>query len=579
LVLCTITALIAASDGSHADSAAALGRVLTVAVPFAVGVFSLSRPPGRRFGWVLLAVAVGVFLTTLAESGDEGLYSVGRVAIWFVEPTLIYLVLSFPSGRLPGRIDRALVVATLALVLTLYLPTALLMHDYPTPASFTSCESDCPANAFQVIDPEPAVVEDVVRPLREVLAMLLFAAATLRLTWRIRNSSRLMRLTLSPVLIVASARLVLFAAAFAVRRADPDAPALGPMTWLLALAIPAIAIGVLVGLLRWRLFVGEALQKLATRLHANLLPGELRLALAEAFEDPTLTLVYASSSQHGPWIDAEGRPASVPRDDATRAVTYVMDGDTRLAAIGHDVALRNQPHFTNAAASYALIALENERLSAEVRASLQELRRSRARMVATADRERQRIERDLHDGAQQHLVALRMRLELAEELVRQDPDRGRERIRAIGEELGDALDEIRDLARGVYPPMLADQGLGEALRSAAMQAPIATRVSAGGVGRHSADIESAVYFCCLEAVQNASKHAEGATLVTIELVETEDELSLTVRDNGGGFDPGGPPSGAGITNMTDRTSAVGGELEIESHPERGTEVRASVPLR
>jgi signal transduction histidine kinase len=198
--------------------------------------------------------------------------------------------------------------------------------------------------------------------------------------------------------------------------------------------------------------------------------------------------------------------------------------------------------------------------------------------VASADRERQRIERDLHDGAQQHLVALRMRLELAEELLLNDPERGRERVHAIGEELGDALDEIRSLARGVYPPLLADQGLAEALRSAALQAPITTRVSAAGVLRHDAEIESAVYFCCREALQNACKHATGATQVTIQLSETPGLLRIDVRDNGEGFDAERAPGGAGIANMIDRIAAVGGTLSVESAIHGGTVVHGSVPV-
>jgi signal transduction histidine kinase len=576
--LCATAALIAASSGSDADGPAVVGRVVVVAVPFAVGAFSLARPQSRRFGWVLLMVAVAVFLTTLAESGDAGLYSVGRVAQWLVEVGLIYLVLSFPTGTLPSAIDRALVGAAIALVAVLYLPTVLVTDGFPLPTWSTSCEAGCPANAFQAFQPEPAAIEQLVRPLREILTMLLFAAATFRLAWRVRHATRLMRLTLTPVLIVAGARLVVFVIALGARRVDPSSAALGSAMWLLALAIPALAIGVLVGLVRWRLFVGEALQRLATRLHANLRPGELRHALADAFGDPSLTLAYASRNGAGPWIDGAGLPTAVAEDRGDRAVTYVVDDGRPLAAIGHDATLRDQPYFTEAAASYAVIALENERLASEVEASLHELRGSRSRIVASADRERQRIERDLHDGAQQHLVALRMRLELAEELIGSDPERGQERIHAIGQELGDALDEIRSLARGVYPPLLADQGLAEALRSAALQAPITTRISAAGVLRHGAEIESAVYFCCLEALQNACKHAVGATTVMIELTEAPGALRIDVRDNGDGFDAGSVPGGAGIANMIDRIAAVGGTLSVDSAVHGGTVVHGSVPV-
>jgi signal transduction histidine kinase len=221
--------------------------------------------------------------------------------------------------------------------------------------------------------------------------------------------------------------------------------------------------------------------------------------------------------------------------------------------------------------------LENRALTAKARASRRELRESRARVLASADEERRRIERDLHDGAQQRLVALRIKLELTEEIVRQDPARGIERLHALGAEVTEALDEIRSLARGVYPARLAERGLADALRGEALQAPIATTVQPDGVGRYSEEIERAVYFCVLEALQNAAKHAAGATRITISLREDE-QLRFEVRDDGGGFDPGAGSAGAGMANISDRIAAVGGALEIRSVPQRGTVVSGSVPL-
>jgi signal transduction histidine kinase len=244
----------------------------------------------------------------------------------------------------------------------------------------------------------------------------------------------------------------------------------------------------------------------------------------------------------------------------------------------HDAALSDQHEFVEAVASYALIALENQRLTAKVESSLREVRASRARILSSADRERRRIERDLHDGAQQRLVALRVQLELAEELVRGDPERGRKRMHELGEEVGATLEEIQALARGVYPSLLADRGLAEALGAAALRLPLAATVEPDGIERYPEDVESAVYFCCLEAMQNASKHAPDAHSVMITLDQTGDELRFEVRDDGAGFDEATASPGAGLTNMRDRLAAVGGHVEVRSVPGRGTVVTGSVPL-
>jgi signal transduction histidine kinase len=276
-------------------------------------------------------------------------------------------------------------------------------------------------------------------------------------------------------------------------------------------------------------------------------------------------------------VDAGGRPVTLPPIGSGVCVTEVTEAGWAVAAIVHDESLLDQPELLEAIASYARIALENERLSGRVDASMRELRESRARIQASADNERRRIERDLHDGAQQRLVGLRIQLELAEELVREDPDAGLDRLHALGDDVDAILDEIRSLARGVYPSLLADQGLADALQAVALRAPVPVTLDVDGVGRYPQDVESAVYFCCLEALQNAAKHA-GATTITVRLGQRE-ALSFEVRDDGVGFDTDALAAGAGLTNMRDRLLAIGGELTIVSTPGAGATVIGSVPLR
>jgi signal transduction histidine kinase len=231
------------------------------------------------------------------------------------------------------------------------------------------------------------------------------------------------------------------------------------------------------------------------------------------------------------------------------------------------------------------LALNNVRLDSALQASLDELRMqadelraSRARVVAAADAERRRIERDLHDGAQQHLVALAVNLRLARELADADPPAARAVLEELAGDVQDALDVFRDLAHGIYPPLLVDRGLVEGLRAAIARAPVRARLETGTIGRYPPEVEATIYFCCLEALQNTGKHAGREARATVRVWEEEDGLQFEVADDGAGFDAGTQPRGAGLTNMSDRLGALGGRLSIRSSPGEGTRVTGVVPL-
>jgi signal transduction histidine kinase len=258
-------------------------------------------------------------------------------------------------------------------------------------------------------------------------------------------------------------------------------------------------------------------------------------------------------------------------------ITEVTNNGKPGIALVHDPALKEHLDFVDAAGFLALFALENERLTGTLHSSLRELQGSRARIVAAADRERRRIERDLHDGAQQRLVALRIKLELADELMDAEPTHAHELMRQAESEIEKALDEVRSLARGIYPPLLASQGLKEALQAASLRAPLPTTVECNGVPRYTPEVESAVYFCCLEALQNAVKHARGARSLKVS-IETDGELRFEVRDDGEGFDTMSSSLGQGLMNIRDRLAAVGGGLTIASTPGNGTVVSGTVPV-
>jgi signal transduction histidine kinase len=575
---CAVAAIVTAS-GSSSDYAAleATARALIVGVPIAVGLYARGHPASERFGTLLVVAGFGWFLVTLAGSSDARLYSTGRVADWVVEVLLVYVVLAFPSGRLPARADRLLVWGVGLVAALLYVPTALLVEQYPLPAPSVTCVASCPENAFMLVAAEPAWVEDLVRPLREVLTVGLFVGVTVRLAQRFRGATHLTQRTLAPVLGVACFRLAALALAISVRRIDPAAPLMDVAIWLIALAVPLMAGAFLVGTWRWQLFMATAMHRLTTRLQAHPGPEDLRAALADAFDDPSLEIVYWLDEDGGRWTDAAGRRVEAPSAAAERCVTQVRDGGRLVAAIVHDAALRDDHAFVDSASAYAIMALDNHRLSAQTAALLREAQDSRARIQSSADDERRRIEHDLHDGAQQRLVALRIKLELAAEGAGDRNGRDADLLRGLGVEVDEALDEVRSLARGIYPAPLADRGLAEALRAAALRGALPTTVLAAGVRRYSRQVESAAYFCCLEAMQNAAKHARDASAVVVELSDNG-SLRFEVRDDGAGFDERLVTGGMGFTSMRDRVEAVGGELAVRSRPGHGTSVSASIPL-
>jgi signal transduction histidine kinase len=230
------------------------------------------------------------------------------------------------------------------------------------------------------------------------------------------------------------------------------------------------------------------------------------------------------------------------------------------------------------------VALKKAHLDASLQDSLEQLRQqaaelqaSRGRLVAAADAERRRIERNLHDGAQQHLVALSVKVRLLEQFAERDPERAKSLMTQLQEDVASAIEELRSLAHGIYPPLLSSAGLGVAMSAACRRAPLPATVDADSVGRHAPEIEAAVYFCCLEALQNAAKYAGAAATARVRIWEDAGGLMFEVCDDGAGFETNRHADGAGLTNMRDRLGAVGGSLRVESS-ETGTRIHGVVPV-
>jgi signal transduction histidine kinase len=294
-------------------------------------------------------------------------------------------------------------------------------------------------------------------------------------------------------------------------------------------------------------------------------PGHVRETLARTLGDPTLELGLWLP-ERGVWVDEQGRELS-PATGEERGVTYVGE---RLAVMVHDRDLLDQPRLLEAVGSAGRLALENERLQAELRAQLVELRESRARIVRTADEERRRLERDLHDGAQQRLLGLGMALQL----LRPHMDgEGDALLAETEQELQQALAELRELARGIHPAVLTDQGLDAAVRTLAGRAAVPVEVASDGE-RLPAHVETAAYFVVAEALANVARYAH-ARHAWVSVARENGNAVVEVRDDGVGGARAG--EGSGLTGLADRVGALGGRLSVESSPGGGTQITAEIP--
>jgi signal transduction histidine kinase len=278
-------------------------------------------------------------------------------------------------------------------------------------------------------------------------------------------------------------------------------------------------------------------------------------------------------------LEADDEPPEIP--EATEVIPVRHRGQL-LGAIAVSVPATDpltpeQERMLSELAAQAGLVLRNVGLTAELRARLEDLQRSRERLVAAQDEERRRIERNLHDGAQQQLIALAVKARLAQQLAERDAGKSASLLDDIQRDAESALDDLRDLARGIYPPLLADQGLGAALEAQARKAPIRVTVDVASDSRYPQAIESAVYFCCLEALNNIAKYANASRAI-VRIARDNGQLRFEVADDGEGFDVGSTTHGTGLQGMADRLDALGGRFEVTSAPGTGTTISGTLTL-
>jgi signal transduction histidine kinase len=322
-----------------------------------------------------------------------------------------------------------------------------------------------------------------------------------------------------------------------------------------------------------RMAQGGAVGELISRLTAAPRGAQVRDALADALEDPTLELVFWLPERER-YVDARGQDYELPEDDPARAVTKVDRDGECVAAIVHDPTLPQMRGHVEAVGAAAALALDNERLDAALRAKIGELSRSRERMLRIGLEERRRLERDLHDGAQQRLVSMALNIRLARAKLNEDPLAAEQLLAGAGSELDAALAELRELARGIHPAVLTDRGLSTALETLATRAPVPVELGELPDERLPEAVELAAYFVVAEALTNVAKYSE-ASHATVQVERNNGRVVVEVADDGiGGADPA---RGTGLRGLADRLAVLEGRLEVESAKGEGTTITASIP--
>jgi signal transduction histidine kinase len=547
-----IAAITVASDHIEDPGAEAALRLLTGWSFIGTGLFAWWRRPANGTGRLMVAAGFAWFATSLSASDHDVLFTIG-IALDALFPGIIgHLLMAFPSGRLQTRTERWLVGATYFIVTVLQVPSLL----FEAPGT--------PRNLLIVHANQP--LSDALDALQLWCAAVVLAISWVVIIRRARAGGPAQRRALVPVLVTGGAAFAVFLLSKVFDAVGHTSDALD---WASQALVATIPFGFLIGLLRTRLAHGAAVSELVARLGRTPEEGELRGALADALGDPTLALAYWLPDAQR-FVDAAGRDVAMP----DRGWTEVELQGRRIAAIVHDPALSEERDLVRAAGAAAALALENQRLAAELRARIEDLRASRARIVEAGDTARRRLERDLHDGAQSRLVALALKLKLARMRV----DDGSEAATLLDEsstELQESLDELRELARGLHPVVLTDRGLPAAVRILADRAPVPVTISALPAERLPPPVETAVYFVVAEALTNVAKYAHAST-ATVAITTNASVVAVDVSDDGsGGADMG---AGSGLRGLADRVAALDGRLDVHSPPGAGTRLRAEIPL-
>jgi signal transduction histidine kinase len=526
-----------------------------IMVPYiAAGLVAWWRRPESRLGVLMIAGGFATGLSAVAFARFSGPHTFGLV--FDVLPVVLFLhvYLAFPDGHLRSRLERVLVAAGWVAAIGLQLVKM-------------SLGGVGPQNLLEITaDPTTA------RTVEQVQLLWISAscvAGMVLLAVRRRHSGRPLRRPVGLLIDSFALGLVMIAVLFAFGAFEGPAFQEVQRATLIVIGISPFAF--LIGLLDARL-ARSGVGDLFVELNADPSPGGLENALARALRDPSVVLAYWLPEFES-WSDIGGRRVDLPDEGSGRATTLIDRDGSRLAAIVHEPELLDEPELLAAVGAAAGIALENGRLQAEQQAQLEELKGSRARVIEAGQKERQRLERNLHDGAQQRLIALSLELSLLEKQLEDDPAAAT-RLESARREIAVSLDELRAVARGLHPAVLSGHGLDVALQSIAAQSTTPVRLTVALEDRLPEQIEVAAYYVVSESLANIGKHARAKS-VSVDVGRADGVLVVEVVDDGvGGADT---DHGTGLRGLADRVEAHGGRLRVWSPVGGGTRLRAEMP--
>ena len=526
-----------------------------MALPYVIaGVIAWRQRPESRFGPLMVVAGFVTFIATLAWSNLGTAFTLGHAVDLLPAVLFLHVFLAFPSGRLERRLERVIVVAGYFMAFGLQLVGILL--------------GGFGADNVLAIVSEPDVAETLLRvQLVGISALLLIGVGVL--VARRRGSGRPLRRSAELLVDCFALGLVMLAVLFL--SGAFDGPAFETIRRATFVVIGLAPLAFLIGLFNARL-ARSAVGDLLLELRADPPPAVLRDAFARALRDPSLTLAYWLP-QFESWADLDGRAVQLPGAGDGRTTTLIDRDGEHVAALVHDPSLNHESELLDAVSAAAGIALENGRLHVELKASLEELRGSRGRVIEAGQKERQRLERNLHDGAQQRLIALSLELGLLGERLGSGSD-ARAGVDQARSEIALSLEELRDVARGLHPAVVSGHGLAVALESLAAGASVPVRLTVELDGRLPERVEVAAYYVVCESLANIGKHAHASS-ATVEVARTNGRVVVEIVDDGvGGADS---ERGSGLRGLADRVEALAGGLRVWTPRGGGTRVRAEIP--
>jgi signal transduction histidine kinase len=529
---------------------------------FGCGLAAWRARPDSRLGQVMVFTGFAWFAAQLVNASVPWLSTIGLAvqSVWIIG--LVYLLLSFPSGRLSGRLDRWLVGTGITAGVGMQLAAMLYGN-----GTGVGCPG-CAPNLLQVVHDNHKAAGWL--GLRDLIGIAVIVATILRLGRRWLTASAPQRRAVAPVLVAGVATLAALIWNVVDSLLGSPLGSVPANVWFYTTA--TVPIAVLFVFLQRRLARGMV-AGLVVELGEPSASGGLREALARALGDASLQLAFWFPADSC-YVDGDGASVRLPDGDDARRATFVARDGRPIAVLLHDPVLEHNAELVRSVCAAASLALDNERLQAELRARLVELQASRGRLVEATDAERRRIERDLHDGTQQRLVSIAMSLGLLESKLPGQPTAAKPLVSETRAALALALEELRELTHGINPPLLTERGLPAALDELCRRAALPTRLELALDQRLPDQIESAAYFMASEALTNAAKHSHGRE---IRVTARHDGHTLTVAVADDGIGGATATGGSGLRGLADRIEALGGRFTVSSPPGRGTVLRAEIP--